>query len=229
MTSHETPLGARVDDQPALAPGRDVLAGKYICLEPVDAARHADSLWEAVKGPENDYLWAYLFAGPFGDREALRAHLAGKAAQTDPLLFALLDPATGGALGHAAYMRIEPAHRVIEVGNILYAPALQRTRAATEAMYLMARRAFDELGYRRYEWKCHALNEPSRRAAERLGFTFEGVFRQHMIVKGRTRDTAWYSMTDAEWPARKQAFERWLASDNFDAQGRQKRRLEQCR
>jgi RimJ/RimL family protein N-acetyltransferase len=133
----------------------------------------------------------------------------------------------GQAAGWASYMRMEPAHGVVEVGNILLTPGLQRTTAATEAMYLMARHVFDHLGYRRYEWKCNANNEPSRRAALRLGFAFEGIFRQHMVIKGRNRDTAWFSMLDGEWPARKRAFEAWLAPENFDDQGRQRQRLEQ--
>ena len=145
-----------------------------------------------------------------------------KSASEDPLFFAILDKPSCAPAGYACFMRIEPAHRCIEVGSILFAPSLQRTRGATEAMYLMARHVFEDLGYRRYEWKCNTLNEPSRRAALRLGFTFEGVFRQHMIVKGRNRDTAWYSMLDHEWPARKAAFERWLDPGNFDDQGRQK-------
>jgi RimJ/RimL family protein N-acetyltransferase len=143
----------------------------------------------------------------------------------DPLYFAILDRAGGRPLGSAAFMRIVPAHGVIEVGSITYAPRLKRTRVATEAMYLMARRAFDELGYRRYEWKCDDRNTPSKRAAARLGFRFEGVFRQHMVVRGRNRDTAWFAMTDDEWPARRAAFERWLEPANFDADGRQKARL----
>src|SRR6185436_15486633 len=139
-----------------------------------------------------------------------------------PLFFTILHEATGTPAGYCSLMRIEPAHRVIEVGNILYLPSLQRTAGATEAMYLLARYVFDTLGYRRYEWKCNALNHPSRAAALRLGFTFEGVFRQHMIVKGRNRDTAWYSMLDSEWPALKTRFERWLSPGNFDDGGRQR-------
>src|SRR5262249_47942743 len=145
-----------------------------------------------------------------------------KASTDDPLFFGIVDGATGCAAGYASYMRIEPAHRAIEVGGILYTPALQRTRGATEAMYLMARHAFEDLGYRRYEWKCDSQNEPSRRSALRLGFTFEGIFRQHMIVRGRNRDTAWYSIIDNEWPSRKQAFQRWLDPGNFDEKGRQR-------
>jgi RimJ/RimL family protein N-acetyltransferase len=167
-------------------------------------------------------LWLYLFEGPFPDRAAFDAHLRRMAASEDPLFFAILDRASGPAVGYAAYMRIEPVHRVIEVGSILYTPQLQQTALATEAMYLMARHVFEDLRYRRYEWKCNALNAPSRRAALRFGFTFEGIFRQHMIVKGRNRDTAWFSMLDSEWPARKESFERWLDAANFGADGRQK-------
>lgn len=159
--------------------------------------------------------------GPYRDYETFEAAIRKKAESEDPLFFAIVDPRSGGALGYASFLRIEPNHRVIEVGSIVYSPALQRTPGATEAMYLMSRYVFEQLGYRRYEWKCHALNERSRRAALRLGFQFEGIFRQHMIVKGRNRDTAWFSMLDREWPERKQNFERWLAPENFDAHGRQ--------
>ncbi len=221
----EPPLGPPVDPTAAARPGRSTLAGRYAALVPLDPALHGDPLWEAVRGPENDHLWLYLFHGPFADRAAFDADLARKAASEDPLFFAIVDQATQRAAGYASYMRIEPAHRVIEVGSILYTPALQRTTAATEAMYLMARHVFEDLGYRRYEWKCNALNQTSRRAALRLGFIFEGIFRQHMIVKGRSRDTAWFAMLDSEWPARKAAFERWLAPSNFDADGRQRQPL----
>jgi RimJ/RimL family protein N-acetyltransferase len=159
--------------------------------------------------------------GPFGSQAEFESAFAKKASSTDPLFWAIADNATGVVIGQASYLRIEPAHRVIEVGNIIFTPALQRSSGATEAMYLMARYAFDDLGYRRYEWKCNALNEPSRRAALRLGFAFEGVFRQHMIVKGRNRDTAWFAMLDSEWSQRKANFERWLAPSNFDSSGRQ--------
>jgi RimJ/RimL family protein N-acetyltransferase len=167
-------------------------------------------------------LWLYLFEGPFPRRADFDSHLKRAAASEDPLFFAILDRASGTAVGYAAYMRIEPAHRVIEVGSILYTSQLQRTPLATEAMYVTARHVFEDLGYRRYEWKCNALNAPSRGAALRFGFTFEGIFRQHMIVKGRNRDTAWFSMLDSEWPARKASFERWLDPSNFGPDGRQK-------
>jgi RimJ/RimL family protein N-acetyltransferase len=210
---------------PAPRPARVRLEGRYAVLAPLDPAAHCESLWDAVRDPEHDHLWTYLFDGPFRDRASFDAALARKAATDDPLFFAIVDRETGRATGYASLMRIDPANRVIEVGGILFTPLLQRTRAATEAMFLMARHVFEELGYRRYEWKCHSLNEPSRRAAERFGFTFEGVFRQHMIVKGRNRDTAWYSMLDSEWPARKAAFERWLDPANFDEAGRQREKL----
>jgi RimJ/RimL family protein N-acetyltransferase len=191
--------------------------------------KHADSLWESVRGPENDGLWRYLFDGPFADRDSFAEAVARKAATQDPLFFAIVDRASDRAVGYASFMRIEPAHRCIEVGGIMFAPPLQRRIGATEAMYLMARHVFEDLGYRRYEWKCDSQNAPSRSAALRLGFTFEGIFRQHMIVKGRNRDTAWFSMTDGEWPARKAAFEKWLDPANFDEAGRQKSALVSCR
>lgn len=160
--------------------------------------------------------------GPFADFSTFDSQLRARAASEDPLFFAILDAQDGRAKGRASYMRIEPAHHCIEVGHIIYSPQLQRTPAATEAMYLMARYVFENLGYRRYEWKCDALNQPSRRAALRYGFQFEGTFRQHMIVKGRNRDTAWFAMLDREWPGRKRNFELWLSPENFDEAGRQR-------
>jgi RimJ/RimL family protein N-acetyltransferase len=196
-----------------------------VTLAPLDLAEHGDALWEGTRGRENDPLWRYLFEGPFEERAGFDRTFGAMAASEDPLYFAIIDNVSGQASGRVSYLRIEPRHRCIEVGGILYTPALQRTRGATEAMYLMARQAFEDLGYRRYEWKCNALNEPSRCAALRLGFTFEGVFRQHMIVKGSNRDTAWFSMLDSEWPQRRKAFERWLDPANFSAAGTQKRTL----
>ena len=210
---------------PIKRPERTTLRGGRTTLVPLDVAAHGDDLWKGASGPENDTLWLYLFDGPFAGRLAFDANLRAKELSKDPLFFAILDAGTQRAVGYASYMRIEPTHRVIEVGSILFTPALQRTPGATEAMFLMARYVFEDLGYRRYEWKCDSRNEPSRRAATRLGFQFEGIFRQHMIVKGRNRDTAWYSMIDSEWPACKRAFEQWLAPDNFDADGKQKRSL----
>jgi RimJ/RimL family protein N-acetyltransferase len=205
--------------KPVPLPRREPLYGRTVMLEPLDAELHAPDLWHAIAG--HDDLWQWLFEGPFPTEAAFTADIQAKQHSADRIYFAIIPSEIGAAAGFASYMRMEPAHGVIEVGNILLSPALQRTTAATEAMYLMARHVFDDLGYRRYEWKCNALNEPSRRAAQRLGFTFEGIFRQHMVIKDRNRDTAWFSMLDHEWPARKQAFERWLDPANFDEQGQQ--------
>ncbi len=190
--------------KPVPRPGATTLRGRYVTLEPLDATRHGEALFEAVKG--HDELWTWLAAVPEANAAKMMEHLEHWQETERAMLLAIIPADTGRAAGHASYMRIKPAHGVIEVGNVLFAPALQRTRAATEAMYLMARHVFEDLGCRRYEWKCNALNEPSRRAALRLGFTFEGIFRQHMVAKDRNRDTAWFSMLDYEWPARRRAF-----------------------
>jgi RimJ/RimL family protein N-acetyltransferase len=216
------PVGPLVDARPAKRPERVTLRGRAVTLVPLDAEQHAEALFHGANGGDKDRVWTYLFDGPYADAAVFKANIAAKAQSADPLFFAVLDNASGQAVGYQTLMRIEAAHRVIEVGNILYTPAMQRTSGATEAQYLFARYVFDDLGYRRYEWKCNDLNAPSKRAASRLGFTFEGVFRQSMIVKGRNRDTAWFSMLDSEWPQRRAAFERWLAPENFDAAGRQK-------
>ena len=223
MDAAARPIGPEVDPAPARRPERVPLSGRFVRLEPLDAAAHGPALWRNVQG--DDTLWDYLFDGPYADEAAFSAALAAKAASADPLFWAIVDQTSGEAVGFAALMRHDPAHRCIEVGNILFSPALQRRPGATDAMALLARHAFDVLGYRRYEWKCNALNAPSRAAAERLGFVFEGVFRRHMIVKGRNRDTAWYAMTDGDWPAVRQALALWLAPENFDAAGRQRRGL----
>jgi RimJ/RimL family protein N-acetyltransferase len=209
----------------ARRPERIGTGGRYVSLEPLDFAKHAEALWQGLGGTENADLWLYMHDGPFMDRSAFDAHVRAKSASEDPLLFAIVDRGTGLAVGRAQLMRIDPRNRVIEVGGILYTRALQRSRGATEAMYLFARYVFEDLGFSRYEWKCNSLNEASRHAALRLGFTFEGIFRQHMIVKGKSRDTAWFSMLDSEWPERKRRFERWLDESNFDSEGRQKTRL----
>jgi RimJ/RimL family protein N-acetyltransferase len=218
----EVTIGPRVDATPAKRPGRTTIRGRLVNLSPLDSRSHGDALYEGTRGEAGEQLWKYLFEGPFSDRAAFDIHLQGIAASEDPLFFAILDSVSSTAVGYASYMRIEPVHRAIEVGSILYTPRLQQTTLATEAMYLMARHVFEDLGYRRYEWKCNALNAPSRRAALRLGFRFEGIFRQHMIVKGRNRDTAWFSMIDSEWPLRKANFERWLDPSNFAENGRQR-------
>ena len=227
IVDSQRPTGVSVEARAVRRPERTVLHGRFVRLEPLDAARHAPALWRNVQGDQR--VWDYLFDGPPPDLPSLMADLARKAASDDPLFWTIVDRVSGEAQGYATLMRVEPVHRVIEVGNILFTPALQRRPGATEAMSLLAGHVFDELGYRRYEWKCNALNAPSRAAALRLGFTFEGVFRQHMIVKGRNRDTAWYSMLDTEWPNVKRGFAAWLAPDNFDAEGRQRRSLSETR
>ncbi|HWF48746.1 MAG TPA: GNAT family protein [Bryobacteraceae bacterium] len=219
-------IGDLVDSRPAQRPRPIILEGRIVTLRPIQPDGDAEELYTGSHGPEAEQLWRYLSEGPFPDRASFDANLSKKAVSPDRVFFTIVDRASGRAVGQACYLRIDPANRVIEVGHILYTPALQRTAGATEAMYLLARHAFEDLGYRRYEWKCNALNSPSRRAALRLGFTFEGVFRQHMIVKGRNRDTAWFAMLDSEWPARKGAFERWLDPSNFDSVGRQKKSLQ---
>jgi RimJ/RimL family protein N-acetyltransferase len=219
------PVGRPVDAAPAPWPEPVTLVGRFGRLEKLDAARHGAALWDALRG--HDWLWTYMFYGPFADEGGFRAWLAERESLQDPFYFAVVDRADR-PLGLAALMSVRPDMRVIEIGHILLSPALQRSALATEAQYLVARHVFETLRYRRYEWKCDALNAASRAAAARLGFTFEGVFRRHMIVKGRNRDTAWYAMLDTEWPARRRAFERWLAPDNFDAAGRQKLTLSEC-
>ena len=220
------PVGPPVDTSPARRPERVMLAGRFARLEKLDAGRDSAALWEGFKG--RDDLWTYSSQGPFGGADLFQKWLEERAALADPYYFTIFD--TGGrALGVTTLMEIRPAMRVVEVGHIVYAPALQRTPVATEAQYLLARHIFETLGYRRYEWKCDSLNAASRRAAERFGFTPEGIFRQHMILKGRSRDTAWYSMLDREWPRARTAFEQWLAPENFDGEGKQRRTLEEIR
>jgi RimJ/RimL family protein N-acetyltransferase len=219
-------VGPDVDAAPAKRPEPVTINGRYGRLEKLNAVKHAAPLWDAVQG--HDQIWTYLFHGPFSARAEFDAYIEMFASREDPYAYAILD-AKETPVGFATLMEVRPANRVIEVGNILYSPSLQRTPLATEVQYLLARYAFEELGNRRYEWKCNALNEPSRRAALRFGFTYEGIFRQHMIVKGRNRDTSWYAMMDHEWPARKAAFEAWLSPENFDASGQQKKKLESFR
>jgi RimJ/RimL family protein N-acetyltransferase len=220
------PIGPLIDSHPAKRPERVTLKGRRVTLEPLDAKAHGEALYEGSNGDAaRESVWTYLFDEPYRNLEEFRANIENKARSADPLFFAVIDNASGRAVGYQTFLRIDPPNRVIEVGNIMYTPAMQRTAGATEAQYLFAKYVFDELGYRRYEWKCNAFNAPSRRAAERFGFSFEGIFRQHMIVKGRNRDTAWFAMLDGEWPARKAAYERWLKPDNFDDEGRQKLRL----
>jgi RimJ/RimL family protein N-acetyltransferase len=221
------PVGPLVQALPSgRTPKRAPLAGVYARLEPVDVAAHADSLYRLSHArPEDAVLWTYLAYGPFEDQAAFARWLEERSRSSDPLFFAIVEQALGKAAGMASYLNIVPANGTIEIGHIWFAPKLQKSRAATEAIFLLMRHAFDDLRYRRLEWKCDALNEPSRRAAARFGFTYEGTFRQHMIVKGRNRDTAWFALLDCDWPAVRAAFQRWLAPDNFDAAGRQRTSL----
>ena len=215
--------------KPAARPVRRALPGDGVRLEPLEASAHAGALFEASHGPDADQrLWHFLPYGPFADRRELTAWVEANAAGDDPLFFAVIDAGERPA-GVVSYLRITPEHGVIEIGHIWFGAALQRTPAATEAIFLLARHAFEDLGYRRLEWKCDAANDRSRRAAERFGFAFEGVFRQHMVVKGRNRDTAWYSILDSEWPAARRALESWLDPANFDAEGRQRSALAELR
>ena len=203
-------------------PPRTAMEGRYCTVEPADPSRHAAELHTAYLLDHEGRNWTYLPYGPFPRFEDYRAWLERACLVDDPLVHAIIERRSGRAVGVASLMRIDPAPGVIEVGGICYSPALQQTPAATEAMFLLMRRAFDELGYRRYEWKCDELNAPSQAAARRLGFRFEGIFRQATVYKGRSRDSAWFSILDREWPALKAAFERWLAPENFDDAGRQR-------
>lgn len=230
MTTNELgqPVGERLPDwRPAQRPERVPMEGRYGWLEPLDPFRHAADLHEANALDAEGRMWTYLPYGPFASFPEYSRWLESMAGAEDPCFFSVLDGASGKAVGLASFLRIDPLNGVIEVGHLAFSPLLQRKPLATEAMYLMMRAAFD-WGYRRYEWKCHALNAPSRRAAERLGFQYEGLFRQAAVVKGRSRDTAWYSILDSEWPRLRARFERWLDPANMDAHGQQVRRLSEC-
>ena len=220
------PIGEPVDFQPVPRPAREQLHGADVLIRPLDPDRDTAALYGASHPPDGDpAVWTYLAEGPYQDVEEMRRALVEQAASEDPLFFSLVPLPGEQPAGIASYMRITPHFGVIEIGGIWFGPALQRTTATTEAIYLLARHAFDDLGYRRLEWKCNALNEASRRAAVRFGFTFEGVFRNHMVHKGRNRDTAWYAIIDTKWPRIKMGFERWLAAENFDSTGRQRQPL----
>ena len=227
LNRFDQPVGEPVPGwTPRPRPQRAPMEGRFCRVEPIAPERHAGDLFQAYHLAPDDRAWTYL---PVEERPAdlasFAAQLAAYAASEDPLHFAVIDKAAGRATGACAYLRIAPDPGVIEIGYIAWSPLLQRHPASTEAMFLMMRHAFDELGYRRYEWKCDALNRPSRAAAERYGFTFEGIFRQALITKGRNRDTAWYSIIDGEWPAIRSGFEAWLAPENFNADGQQRRSL----
>ncbi|MBB6013626.1 RimJ/RimL family protein N-acetyltransferase [Aquamicrobium lusatiense] len=217
------------DWQPRPRPGRKVLEGRNVRLEPLEAARHGDELFAASAVADAGSRFAWLPELPPQDRAAFQPWLEKAEASPDPLFFAVIDKASGKVAGRQTLMRIDANNGVAEIGNIYWGPLVSRKPAATEAQFLFASYVFDELGYRRYEWKCNNANEPSKRAAERFGFTFEGLFRQHMVVKGANRDTAWYSIIDKEWPALKSAYISWLDPSNFDSDGQQIRRLEEFR
>ena len=233
MPPRKNKLGQPIGDalpgwQGASRPGRSAIAGERCTLQPLAIDRHAADLYDAISDDTDGALWTYLSYGPFSSLEEYTAWLGEQAASDDPLFYAIVENAEGCALGVAALLRIEPEAGVIEVGHIALSPRLQKTATATEAMYLLMAHAFDGLGYRRYEWKCDALNGASRRAALRLGFSFDGIFRQATVYKGRNRDTAWYSMLDRDWPAVRQGFLQWLDPGNFDDDGRQQSSLSHC-
>lgn len=207
---------------PAVYPDRISLSGRYAQVEPLDPASQAEELWVATQtGHEVERIWDYMGSGPFADSRTFRNWLDSCTTTTDPLFFALRDGRDGKAAGMASYLNVRPGDGVIEIGHIWLAQSLQRTRAATEALYLMMKHAMDDLGYRRLEWKCNALNTPSRRAAARFGFAYDGTFHRHMVVKGHNRDTAWFSILADEWPAIRANFETWLDPANFDENGQQ--------
>ena len=230
INEYGQPIGSPVPGwTPRPLPTKETLEGTFCRLERLNAARHADDLCEAYRAAPDDRDWTYLSVGPFKEIEAYRRYAEAAERSADPRHYAVIDKRTGKAVGTLALMRIDPNPGVIEVGFVTFSPLLKRTPISTEAQFLLMAYAFDELGYRRYEWKCDSLNAPSRAAAERLGFTFEGVFRQASVYRGRTRDTAWFSILDKEWPVCKQAFLAWLSADNFDAQGRQRASLSELR
>lgn len=221
----DQPIGTAVLEwTPRPRPPATPMLGRLCRVEPLDASRHIDDMHAAFSEAADGRDWTYLSVD-YMEREAYRTWFTKLGAAGDPMPHVIVDQGTGKAMGTASFMRMDPANGVIEVGHILLAPRLQRTPTATEAMFLMMRRVFDELGYRRYEWKCDSLNAPSREAALRLGFRFESIFRQAIVYKGRNRDTAWFSIIDSEWPALKRVYERWLDPANFDEAGRQRVRL----
>ncbi|KAJ5584524.1 uncharacterized protein N7459_004324 [Penicillium hispanicum] len=217
----DRPVGPPVETCLAKSPPRISFPGRVVRLEPLDTC-HINDLYECISQPEHAALWTYIPDGPFEDKASFSAHITRLSQSKDPLLYSVIDQAQGKAVGYLALMRIDLKNRVVEVGHVVFSPLLQRTTAATEAFYIVATAVFEELGFRRFEWKCDHLNAPSRRAAARFGFTPEGVFRQHMVIKGRSRDTAWFSILDSEWPALKASFEKWLDPNNFDADGKQR-------
>jgi len=230
LNAYQQPIGLSLPEwTPRPMPSRMVFEGRFCRLEPLDPQRHVTDLYKAYSQAQDGRDWTYMMAGPFASEQEYREYAQRIAAGTDPLHFAVIDVHAGVAVGTLSLMRIDAANGAIEVGNVAFSPLLKRTPASTEAQFLLMKYAFDELGYRRYEWKCDSLNGPSRQAAARLGFQFEGVFRQAVIYKERTRDTAWFSIIDSEWPALRTAFETWLAADNFNADGSQRASLQALR
>ena len=226
VNQYGQPIGAALPGwAPRARPDATPMQGRFCTLEKLDAARHADALFEAYMQAPDGRAWTYLFVERPADAAAYRAYAEACAASADPYHYAIVDNASGRPVATSSLMRIDPAMGAVEVGNITYSPLIQRQPAGTEAQFLLMRRAFDELGYRRYEWKCDSLNAPSRAAALRYGFTFEGIFRQAVVYKGRSRDTAWFSVTDQEWPRLRAGFEAWLDPANFDSAGQQKQSL----
>jgi RimJ/RimL family protein N-acetyltransferase len=217
------PIGPLVaHPEPAQPVTTQLLTGSYCRLERLDAARHFDDLWRASNPPDAAARFLYLFTEPPEQRADFEAWMTSCVASTDPLYFAVVDSVTCETVGRQSYLRIDPRQQSIEIGDIYWGPKMSRTRLATEALFLFAQHAFDDLGYRRFEWKCNALNAPSCRAALRFGFTYEGLFRRAAIVKGRSRDTAWFSIIDDEWPRVKAGYAAWLSPDNFDTDGEQR-------
>lgn len=226
VNQYDQPVGPALSGwSPRPRPGREIIEGSRCRLEPLDTHNHSQQLYEAYVQSSDSRDWTYMTVGPFNDAASFRDYIQQAAASADPLHYTVIDTNSQRAVGTLSLMRIDPVNGVIEVGNVMFSPLLQRTPVSTEAQYLLMKYAFETLGYRRYEWKCDSLNEPSRRAATRLGFTFEGVFRQALIYKGRNRDTAWYSIIDGEWPALRTALQTWLSPENFNPDGRQKRTL----
>lgn len=225
--STNKPVGDVVPESPCSFPDHVSVPGKYISLQPL-RPDCAALLWNTFQGADNDTLYTYMPYGPFKDFESYRQHIETLSKSLDPQFYVVLNRKTGDLVGQISHLRIDPKNGTIEIGHIMYGPSLQRTVAATEAFYLMAKKAFDD-GFRRLEWKCDANNAPSRRAALRLGHTFEGIFRQHMIVKGRNRDSAWFSILDSEWPLCRKALEVWMDPENFDEEGQQRRDLSKIR
>ena len=218
----EQPIGdSLVNWSCAQFPSYVAFEGNVCRIEPIDVKRHAEELFEAYAVDIDNKLWTYMSYGPFENVESVGLWLENASQKKDPQFYVLIEKKTNKAVGIASYMRIKPEHGVIEVGNISFSPRLQRTAIATEIMYLMMKRVFEDLGYRRYEWKCDSLNQASRDAAIRFGFSYDGLFKKHIVYKNRNRDTAWYSILDDDWPLLKQAYEQWLALENFDENGRQ--------